>query len=96
MILIRSLDIRPVGGVEETIVAKPPSPSGSEVVEEKALHTPGHSLPDLAPKLPGTGPTYDPIEQQPQWIQGRAACYAAANINNEDLRSPTPLARGAV
>ena len=39
---------------------------------------------------------YDPIEQQPQWIQGRAACYAAANINNEDLRSPTPLARGAV
>jgi DNA invertase Pin-like site-specific DNA recombinase len=39
---------------------------------------------------------YDPVKQQPQWIQARATCYAAANITNEDHRSPTPVARGAV
>ena len=31
---------------------------------------------------------YDPIEQQPQWIQGRRTCYATARITNVDQASP--------
>jgi DNA invertase Pin-like site-specific DNA recombinase len=39
---------------------------------------------------------YDPVDQQPEWIQARAACYAASNNSNVDHRSPTPVGRGAV